>query len=90
MTTRSGKLYSNPVTVATTTLTNPAPPINPNPHKWSHSKSFNYFDFNNIQGGMHDLPEDANSWLPLFLGKSVPGNTHWAQLYDNFEFHLAG
>jgi hypothetical protein len=88
MTTRSGRQYSNPSTVATVSLTSSAPPINP--HKWSHPESFSYFDLSNIQGGLHDLPKDANSWLPLFSGKSVPGNTHWAQFCDKFEFHLAG
>jgi hypothetical protein len=88
MTTRSGRQYSNPSTVATVTLTNPTPPLNP--HKWSHPETFSCFDLSNIQGGLHDLPKDASSWLPLFSGKAVPGNSHWAQFCDSFEFHLAG
>jgi ribonuclease HI len=90
MTTRSGRQYSNPSTVATVTLTSSAPPINLDPHKWSYSESFNCFDFSNIQGGLHDLPEDANSWLPLFSGKGIPGNSHWTQFCDSFDFHLDG
>ena len=90
MTTRSGRQYSNPSTVATVTLTSSEPPINLNPHKWSYSESFSYFDLSNIQGGLHDLPKDANSWLPFFSGKAIPGNSHWTQFCDSFDFHLAG
>jgi hypothetical protein len=90
MTTRSGKLYSNPATMATTTITNPIPPVNPNPHKWSHPESYNCFDFSNIQGGVHDLPTNANSWLPFFSGKETSGNSHWTQFCDSFDFHLDG
>jgi hypothetical protein len=90
MTTRSGKLYSNPAIVTTTTITNPVPSVNPNPHKWPHPKSYNCFDFNKIQGGVHDLPADANSWLPFFSGEETSGNSHWTQFCDNFDFHLDG
>jgi hypothetical protein len=61
-----------------------------NTHKWSHSESFNCFDFSNIQGGLHDLPKDANSWLPFFSGKGTPGNSHWTHFCDSVDFHLAG
>jgi hypothetical protein len=76
--------------MTTTTITNPVPPVNPNPHKWSHSESYNYFDFSNIQGGEHDLPADANSWLPSFSGKGTSENSHWTQFCDSFDFHLDG
>jgi hypothetical protein len=78
MITRSGKMYSNhTVVTTTTTTTNPVPPINTNPHKWSHSESYNCFDFSNIQGGKHDVPVDAHSWLSFFSGEETPGNSHW-------------
>jgi hypothetical protein len=89
MTTCSRRQYSNPSTVATITLTSSAPPVNLNLNKWSYSKSFNCFDFSNIQGGLHDLPKDANSSLPFFLGKGTPGNSHWTHFCDNFDFHSA-
>jgi hypothetical protein len=74
--------------MATVTLTNSTPPLNP--QKWSHQETLIYFDLSNIQGGLHDLPKDVSSWLPLFSRKAVPGNSHWAQFCDSFEFHLAG
>jgi hypothetical protein len=90
MTTHSGRQYSNLSIVATVTMTSSAPPVNLNPHKWSYSESFSCFDLSNIQGGLYDLPKDANSWLPFFSGKGIPGNSHWTQFCDNFDFHLAG
>jgi hypothetical protein len=33
------------------------------------------------------LHEDANSWLPLFSGRGLSGNSHWAQFCDSFDFH---
>jgi hypothetical protein len=91
MITCSGKMYSNPTVVTTTTTTTkPVPPVNPNPHKWSHSKSYNCFDFSNIQGGEHDVPVDAYSWLPFFSGKETSGNSHWTQFCDSLDFHLDG
>jgi hypothetical protein len=90
MMTHSGRQYSNPSTVATVTLTSSAPQITLDPHKWSHSESLNCFDFSNIQGGLHDLLKDANSWLPLLSGKCIPGNSHWTHFYDSFDFHLDG
>jgi hypothetical protein len=88
MTTRSGRQYSNPSTVATVSLTSSSPPINP--HKWSHLEIFSCFNLSNIQGGLHDLPKDGSSWLPLFSGKDIPGNSHWTHFCDSFDFHLAG
>ena len=70
-----------------TTITNPIPPINPNPDKWSHPESYNCFDFSNIQGGEHDVPTGAHSWLPFFSGKETSGNAHWTQFFDSFDFH---
>jgi hypothetical protein len=80
--------YSNPSTVATFTLTNPTPPLDP--HKWSHPEAFGCFNLSNIQGGLHDLPKDVSSWLPLFSGRGVPSNSHWAQFCDSFYFHQTG
>jgi hypothetical protein len=85
MTTRSGRQHSNSSTMATVTLSNPTPP--PNPRKCSQSETFGCFDLSNTQGGLHDLPKDANSWLPLFSGKGLFDNSHWAQFCDTFEFH---
>jgi hypothetical protein len=89
MMTRSGRQYSTSSTVVTVTPTNPTPPVNV--HKWSHPRTFSCFDLSNIQGGLHDLPKDVESWLPLFSGKGVQfGNSHWTHFCDNFEFHQAG
>jgi hypothetical protein len=85
MTTRSGRQYSNPSAVAIIVPASTAPP--PDPHKWSHPETFSYFDLSNIQGGLHDLPKNANSWLPLFSGKEVSGNSHWTHFCDSLEFH---
>jgi hypothetical protein len=85
MMTCSGRQYSNPSIVATVTLTNPTPPLDP--HKWSHPEAFVYFDLSNIQGRLHDLPKNANSCLPLSSGRGVFGNSHWAQFCDSFDFH---
>jgi hypothetical protein len=97
MITRSGKIYSNPAMATTTTAmttttisTNPPPLVNQDPHRWSHPKSYNCFDFSNIQGGEHDLPKGTHSWLPFFSGKDTPGNSHWAHFCDVFDFHLDG
>jgi hypothetical protein len=96
MITCSGKMYStNPAvvtttTTTTTTTTNPPPPVNPDPHKWSHPESYNCFDFSNVQGGEHNVPVDAYSWLPSFSGKETSGNSHWTQFCDSFDFHLDG
>jgi hypothetical protein len=73
--------------VAIVTLTKPTPPLDP--HKWSHLEAFGCFNLSNIQGGLHDLHEDRNSWLPLFSRKGIPGNSHWAQFCDSFDFHQA-
>jgi hypothetical protein len=89
MMTRSGRQYSNPSIVVIVTPMNPTPLVNS--HKWSHPGTFGCFDLSNIQGGLHDFPKDANSWLPLFSGKGVlSGNSHWTQFCDSFEFHQAG
>jgi hypothetical protein len=77
-------------TTTTTTTTNPLPPVNPDPHKWSHPESYNCFDFSNVQGGEHNVPVDAYSWLPSFSRKETSGNSHWTQFCDSFDFHLDG
>jgi hypothetical protein len=90
MITRSGKIYSNPaVTTTTTTTTNPPPLVNQDPHKWSHPLSYECFDFSNIQGGEHDVPEGSHSWLPFFSGEEAPGNSHWDNFCDGFDWNLA-
>jgi ribonuclease HI len=95
MTTRSGKVYSNPTMVATTTITtttvtNPPPPSNPDLHKWSHPESYKCFDFSTIPGGEHNVPANAYLWLPFFSGKETSGNPHWIKFCDKFELHLDG
>jgi hypothetical protein len=85
MTTHSRRQYSNISTVAAIIPAIPDPL--PDPHKWSHLEAFSYFDLSNIQGGLHDLPKDANSLLPFFSGKGVSGNSHWTHFCDRFEFH---
>jgi hypothetical protein len=32
----------------------------------------------------------THSWLPFFSGEEAPGNSHWAQFCDGFDFHLDG
>jgi hypothetical protein len=52
---------------------------------------FNPLDLANIQGGLHDLPKDADSWIPTFAGEiGAIGNTHWTKFCENYEFHLSG
>jgi hypothetical protein len=93
MITRSGKVYSNPTVVtttpiATTTTINPPPPANPDLHKWSHPESYKCFDFSIIPGGEHDVPMRSQSWLPFFSGEEAPGNSHWDNFCNGFDWHL--
>jgi hypothetical protein len=46
----------------------------------SFSEKLGCLDLSNTQGELHDLPKDADSWLPLFSGKGLSGNSHWALL----------
>ena len=53
----------------------------------SFSEKLGCLDLSNTQGGLHDLPKDVDSRLPLLSGKGFSGNSHWAQFCDSFEFH---
>jgi hypothetical protein len=61
------------------TLSCPVVPIVPMaPSKWAPKELFNPLDSTNIQGGLHDLPKDVDSWIPKFFGEArASGNTHW-------------
>jgi hypothetical protein len=83
MTTRSGRQY---------TPYYPLIPIVPvaSP-KWSLEELFSHLDLANIQGGLHDLPKDADSWIPKFSGEvGAYGNTHWTKFCESYEFHQSG
>jgi hypothetical protein len=42
----------------------------PRPLKAKHPpKLFDPLDLANIQGGLHDLSKDENSWIPTFAGE---------------------
>jgi hypothetical protein len=87
MITRSGKMYSNP-TVVTTTTTTTNPVSTP---KWSHKELFSPLSLPNTQGGLHDLPKKAESWIPKFSGDDGSyGNSHWTDFCDAFQFHQSG
>jgi hypothetical protein len=46
---------------------------------------------NNTQGGLHDLPKKAESWIPKFSGDDGSyGNSHWTDFCDAFHFHQSG
>jgi hypothetical protein len=90
MTTRSGRQYSNPSTVATVTLTNPAPSNQSKSSQMVSLREFQLFDFSNIQGGYMTYPRMQILGYLSFLRKRVPGNSHWTQFCDSFDFHLAG
>jgi hypothetical protein len=61
------------------------------PPKWATEELFDPIDLESIQGGLHDLPKDAYSWIPTFVGENVSiGNTHWIKFHENYEFHLSG
>jgi hypothetical protein len=59
--------------------------------KWSPEEIFIPLDLANIQGGLHDLPKDVDSWIPKFSGEvGAYGNTHWTKFYESYEFHQSG
>jgi hypothetical protein len=61
------------------------------PPKWAPEELFDPIDLESIQGGLHDLPKDAYSWIPTFAGENgAIGNTHWTKFRENYEFHLLG
>jgi hypothetical protein len=83
MTTRSGRQY---------TLSCPVVPIVPMaPPKWALEELFDPLDLANIQGGLHDLPKDVDSWIPKFSGEvGASGNTHWTKFCESYDFHQSG
>ena len=84
MTTRSGRQYIHQTTtMASTNLV--APMSSPN---WSHKQLFSPLDLANIPGGLHDLPNKVDSWIPRFSGEDgYYGNSHWTKFCDAFQFH---
>jgi hypothetical protein len=83
MTTHSGCQY---------TLSCPVVPIVPMaPPKWAPEELFDPLDLANIQGGLHDLPKDVDSWIPKFSGEAgASGNTHWTKFCESYDFHQSG
>jgi hypothetical protein len=58
------------------------------PPKWAPEEILDPLDLKNIQGGLHDLPKDVDSWIPTFSGEiGAIGNTHWTKLCESYEFH---
>jgi hypothetical protein len=90
MTTRSGHQYIPlSTTVVSVTPTNPV--TSTSSPKWSHKELFGSFDLANTQGGLHDLPKKADSWIPRFSGeKGSYGNSHWTKFCEGFQFHQSG
>jgi hypothetical protein len=71
MTTRSGRQYTPYYPLVH--IVPMAPP------KWALEKIFDPLDLTNIQGGLHDLPKDVDSWILTFsgeIGKLGPLVTH--------------
>jgi hypothetical protein len=90
MTTRSGRQYIPPsTTVVSVTPTNPVTPVSS--PKWSHKELFGSLDLVNTQGGLHDLPNKVDSWMPRFsTEKGSCGNSHWTNFCEGFQFHQSG
>jgi hypothetical protein len=85
--TRSGRQYIPAST--TMTSTNPITPVSS--PKWSHKELFGPLSLPNTQGGLHDLPKKAESWIPKFSGEDGSyGNSHWTDFCDAFQFHQSG
>jgi hypothetical protein len=83
MTTRSGRQY--------TLYLPPIPVIPVASPKWSPEELFGPLDLANIQGGLHDLPKEVDSWIPKFPGEvGSYGNTHWTKFCEGYEFHQSG
>jgi hypothetical protein len=83
MTTRSGRQY--------TLYLPPIPVIPVASPKWSPEEIFGPLDLANTQGGLHDLPKEADSWIPKFPGEvGSYGNTHWTKFCEGYEFHQSG
>jgi hypothetical protein len=61
------------------------------PPKWALKELFHPLDLANIQGGLHYLPKDVDSWIPKFSGEArVLGNTHWTKFCESYDFHQYG
>ena len=61
------------------------------PPKWAPRELFGPLDLANIQGGLHDLPKDVDSWIPKFSREAgASGNTHWNKLCEIYECHQYG
>jgi hypothetical protein len=61
------------------------------PPKWAPEELFDPLDLANIQGGLHDLPKDVDSWIPKFSGEvGASGNTHWTKFCESYDFHQSG
>jgi hypothetical protein len=87
MTTRSGHQYI--LSSTTMTSTNPVTPVSS--PKWSHEELFGPLDLANTQGGLHDLPKKAESWIPKFSGEDGSyDNSLWTNFCDAFQFHQSG
>jgi hypothetical protein len=53
--------------------------------------NFKPLDMSKIQGGSHNLPSKAKSWLPRFSGEdNTTSNLHLTRFYEGFELHEAG
>ena len=60
------------------------------PLKLAPEECFDPINLESIQGGLHDLPKDAYSWIPTFARQNgAIGNTHWTKFLENYEFHLS-
>ena len=58
------------------------------PPKCAPEELFNILVLDNIKGGLHDLPKDANSWIPKFSREAGAfGNTHWNKFCERYDFH---
>jgi hypothetical protein len=61
------------------------------PPKWALEELFIPLELANIQGGLHDLPEDVSSWIPKFTREAgASGNTHWTKFCERYDFHQSG
>jgi hypothetical protein len=58
------------------------------PPNWSHKERFGPLDLANTPGGLYNLPNKVDSWLPRFSGEDGSyGNFHWTKFCDAFQFH---
>jgi hypothetical protein len=79
MMTRSGRQYI----LSSTTVTSKNPVTSVSYPKWSHKELFGPLSLPSTQGGLHDLPNKVESWIPNFLGEDGSyDNYHWTDFYD--------